>query len=182
MAALFLGLAHARADLITNGGFETGDFTGWTPGANSFPETVQTSPVHSGTYAAQIAGFSTNPDTLSQTISTSAGQLYDLSFWRSLTASGPTQTLTVSWDGIQVFSETNPGPQPYQMFSVDVIGTGSDTLLFTCANDPGLTYLDDVSLTPTVVPEPSTLVFLGGGAACLGLIGVRRLRYKNIVA
>ena len=32
-------------------------------------------------------------------------------------------------------------------------------------------YFDDVSLDLVVVPEPSAVAMLGGGLACLGLVG-----------
>ena len=38
--------------------------------------------MHNGTYAAQIAGYHSGPDTLSQTVADTAGQAYDLSFSR----------------------------------------------------------------------------------------------------
>jgi hypothetical protein len=181
-AGMSMGLPQARADLIVNGGFETGDFTGWTTGANSFSQYIVTSPVHSGNHAAQIAGYSFDPDTLSQTVTTTPGQTYDLSFWRDVAGGGPTELFDVYWDGNQVFSELNPGAQPYQQFSVNVVGTGSDTVLFKVANDPSYTYLDDVSLTPlaAAAPEPSNLFF----GAIAGLAGIgyawRRRRAKSL--
>jgi hypothetical protein len=183
LTALLLLLAaegRARADLIVNGGFESGDFTGWTTGAISYPEYIVTSPVHSGQYAAQIAGYSYGPDTLSQTITTTTvGQHYDLSFWRYVGGGGPTELLNVYWDGQQVYSELNPGARPYEQISVDVVGTGSDTVLFQCANDPDFTYLDDISLNPSVTaaPEPGSLTLLGIAGICLagGAIRSRRL-------
>lgn len=178
------GSLQVRADLITNGGFETGTFSGWTNNPVSFPQFVVNSPVHSGSFAAEIAGFSNNPDTLTQTILTSAGQTYDLSFWRSVTGSlgvGQTQLLTVSWDGVPVLADLNPGPQPYQPFSVNVVGTGSDTLLFTCGNDPGLTYVDDVSLVPTLpVPEPQTFSIIALFGGLLPLHILRRRWAKKV--
>jgi hypothetical protein len=173
-------LPQASADLIINGDFETGDFTGWTTGANSFPETIVFSPVHGGTHAAQIAGFSSNPNTLSQTVSTISGQTYDLSFWRDVTNGGATNFLTLSWDGHQFFSELNVGDSNgYQQFSVNVVGNGSDTLLFTCANDPAFTYLDDVSLTSvSAVPEPSSTALLVSGGICM-VVGAIRRRVRN---
>jgi len=173
-AALALA-APARADLIVNGGFETGDFTGWTTGANSFPEYIVTSPVNSGNYAAQIAGYSRNPDTLSQTVATTAGEAYTLSFARFISNGTPTTSLVVDWDGAPVYSELDTGPyNVYQDLSVNVTGTGSDTLEFITANDPAYTYLDDVSLTPTPEPAPMLAGLLVGG---LGLLA-RRFRRR----
>ena len=176
---LIVGVAwQAKGDLIVNGGFETGDFTGWTTGSNSFPQSIVGVPVNSGNFAAQIAGFSSNPDTLSQTIATTVGQTYDLSFSRFQAGGQPPISLTVTWDGTPVFSEVNPGAQPYQTFSFQVVGTGSDTLVFTSANDKAFTYLDDVSVNAVnAVPLPSTLVM---SSIMFGMVGVawsyRRLK------
>jgi hypothetical protein len=175
--ALLAGPSVSSADLIVNGGFETGDFTGWTTGANSYPEYIVTDPVNSGTYAAQIAGYQFFPNTLSQTVTTTPGQDYRLSFWRYQDDGEPPIGLTVYWDGTPVFSETDTGFQPYQQFSATVTGTGSDTVLFSSYNDPSFTYLDDVSLDP--VPEPSSLALLAGAA--LGLAG-RAYRRRRRVA
>ena len=49
--------APAEGSLIVNGGFETGDFTGWTANPVSFSMYVDGT-AHSGSYGAQIAGYS----------------------------------------------------------------------------------------------------------------------------
>ena len=66
------------------------------------------------------------------------------------------------------------GDIPYVNFTVNVLGTGSDTLQFISANDPGYTYLDNVSLT--AVPEPSTWAMMILGFAGLGFAGYRKTK------
>jgi hypothetical protein len=184
-AAMTMVSVQARADLIINGGFETGDFTGWTAHAVSFPMGVGTSPVEEGTHSAQIAGFSNGPDTLSQTVADTAGQSYQLSFWRYIGNGRPVASMTVTWNGDTVFTELNPaGPYNiYQNFTVSVVGTGSDALVFTTANDPNFTYLDDVSLTPaSSVLEPSTWAMMILGFAGIGLMAYRRKSKPALMA
>src|SRR5262249_5137909 len=117
VATTVAGSMCMAADLIVNGGFETGDFTGWnldpTP---SFPEYTVGSPVNSGNWAAQIAGYSVQsgigdgPDALSQDIVTTAGQHYDLTFFRLQTSGGPIVSLDVYWSGNLIFHEYDGGP------------------------------------------------------------------------
>ncbi len=143
---------------------------------------IVTSPVAEGAYAAQIAGYSSGPDTLSQVITTTLGDTYTLSFWRYQQYVGPTTFLNVSWDGTNVFSESlsGPGDYPYTEFTATVVGTGSDTLLFTSANDPGFTYVDNISVS--AVPEPSTWALMLAGFAGLGFAGYRRTKSASVAA
>jgi hypothetical protein len=59
-AAAALSIAHpAKANLVTNGGFETGDFTGWTV-SGSAAVGVDFVPPHSGAFKIKkvtAAGF-----------------------------------------------------------------------------------------------------------------------------
>ena len=159
-------------NLVVNGGFETGDFTGWTANAVSYPMYIVTSPVEEGTYAAQIAGYSYRPDVLSQTLTTTSGQGYTLSFWRYQQNVGPVTEVNVTWDGATIFSETltGPGDVSYQQFTAHVVGTGLDTLAFTAANDPGWTYVDNISVA---IPEPATWAMALAGFAALGFAAFR---------
>lgn len=172
MAAGCVSGAQA-ANLVINGGFETGDFTGWTTGEVSFPQYIVTSPVEEGTYAAQIAGFSYGPDTLSQVITTTVGQSYALSFWYLQDIAFP-NGIDVTWNGSSIFSMIDEAVSGYQYVSAIVLGTGSDTLVFTAYNDPAFTYLDDVSVSGAV-PEPSTWAMTIVGFGLLGAT-VRRRR------
>ncbi|NUP46957.1 MAG: hypothetical protein HOW97_06520 [Catenulispora sp.] len=68
---------------ITNGGFESADFTGWT---RSGTTAIVTSPVHSGTHAALLGSTKpTNGDSkITQTFTAPAGAT-KVSFWYDLT-------------------------------------------------------------------------------------------------
>jgi hypothetical protein len=77
---------------ITNGGFETGDFSGWITAGTS---AVINSGAHSGTYAARVGGtVPTNGDSsISQTFIVPAGKT-TLSFWY---ANHCPDTVTYDW-------------------------------------------------------------------------------------
>jgi hypothetical protein len=186
-AGMIVATSQAQAsNLIVNGDFGTGDFTGWTADAVSYPMYIATSPVdpaNTSGYSAQIAGYSSGPDTLSQTVADTANQVYDLSFWLDVEDGGPTTSLVVNWGATQVYSELNAGPfDIWQYFSFDVTGTGSDTLGFIDANDPSLTFLDDVSLTAvTTTPLPSTWTMLIAGFVGLGFFAYRSSKKNTAV-
>src|SRR5262249_2874481 len=65
---------------ITNGGFETGNFTGWTQGGTTGNTGVAANTPHTGTFAAFLGPVGSD-GTLSQNVATTPGQQYVLSFW-----------------------------------------------------------------------------------------------------
>lgn len=162
---LGVGAAQASPNLVKNGGFETGHFTDWGINQVSYPMYIVANPVQEGAFAAQIAGYQFGPDTLSQLISTSAGQSYNLSFWYFQVPAQP-NGIAVTWNGANVYAATNEAIGGYQHVLASVVGTGSDSLVFTAYNNPAYTYLDNVSVSAGV-PEPSTwaLSLLGFGLA-----------------
>ncbi len=181
-AALVLAATGAHAaELIHNGGFETGDFTGWTATAVTYPVFVDSGIVHSGHFAAKVAGFAVGPDTLEQDVADVAGQSYTLSFWRWMDPFAP-NGIDVTWNGVSVHSETdNVASAGYEHFSFTVTGHGSDALVFTSYNDPAFNYFDDVSVRGPGqgVPEPGVWSLMIGG---FGLAGGALRRRRALTA
>ena len=162
MATLLAGAA--RAEQIVNGGFETGDFTGWTvadPSGFTLVESTFTSPTngltytpHSGTFFAAL-GAEGADGTLSQTFADVAGKSYEASFYLASDGLTPNDFAVTGPGGLSLPTMTDVPASPYTLFFGFFTGSGSDTITFTSRDDPGFFSLDDVSVTATV-PEPAT--------------------------
>jgi hypothetical protein len=178
---LWFSATVASANLVFNGGFETGNFSGWTQSGNPSFTFVDVGSAHSGLYNA-FAGPMGSLGFLTQNISTvPAGSTYDLTFFLEL-ASGQQPRrdhLEVSFSGITLLSIDNPpSSTSYQQFSfTNLLATGSSSSLqFGFRSDHGVFLLDDVSVVQHTIPEPRTVSY------CLiaGVAFLLRLFQRNV--
>lgn len=168
-------LPASAQNLVTNPGFETGSFTGWTTD-NGVGFT--TTP-HSGNYAAQFgSSFSGGSGSLSQTILTTAGKSYNISFFLNgnFQPNFYANNFTASFAGFQGenirdAAQSSEGFSYYAQYSFTATATGASSELQFTGSSFAFTplgsrplFLDDISVTdagPAAVPEASSVISLG---------------------
>jgi hypothetical protein len=172
-AVLFAGLGSAQAaELLQNGSFETGDFSGWDLTDSSGLSFVQ--PVSFG-FGAQSGNFyvyagppSSSPGVLSQAFSDTAGSKLDISGWAigdSAVERGLGE-ISYFFDDVLLGSpDLSSGTWTQSTFQVTA--TGSDTFSIHYSNDASFNGLDNFSVAGSSVPEPSTWILL-----LIGMIGL----------
>ena len=159
-------------NLVINGDFETGDFTGWTLSSFGFNNTVVAYP-HSGFYAAQFSknGSGLDAVTMSQTLPTQPGQVYLLSLWVNGVSNGDG---LVDWNGTTLVNESFAVGWTHLAYIVTATST-STRLKFVTAGD--ITDLDDVSVVPLLNYDRLTARPLNGGAMQLSFQGNLNANY-----
>jgi len=157
--------APASANIVTNGGFETGDFTAWTetgntdfngvfcPGAGSVPE---------GNCAALFGPIGSTGG-IKQTLATVIGQIYVISF-DFMGDGGTPGSFEVDF-GNQVLLAQIDASATMQTFNFAAAATSASTdLTFLFRDDTGFMSLDAVQAN---VPEPTSLALAGFALAGL---------------
>jgi hypothetical protein len=171
LSALMLGLpAVGQVEFMLNGGFETGDFTGWTLTGDNYWTIVDNGnnsgiAPHSGSYEAAF-GTASSWGYLSQIVATTPGTSYLLSFCLNHSGGDPSDIIIVSWNGTILLDETNPPAPAWTNYQFFVTATATSTLLQFGYEASGFDYLglDDVSLqtrtniAPTITIQPTNVM------------------------
>jgi hypothetical protein len=158
-------------NLVTNGGFETGDFTGWTQFGNTDFSGAICEVFSGGSptegFCQAFFGPVGSTGGIEQALDVGAtGRPYTLDFDLYNSGGAPT-SYGASFGGVDLdaFPIVDSGAFGYTHFHfTGDTNAAVETLAFEFQNDPSYFLLDNVSLS---VPEPATLGLLG-----VGLVGM----------
>jgi hypothetical protein len=174
---LALGLPAARAqNLVTDPGFEDCERHGHVPPGWSNPDSQFACGENPRTGQWGAETNVRNSDTLSQTIATVAGDLYEFSFW--VRNNGADGEFSASFDGAPVLDiVSDPPTTGYVPEDFTVTASGTSTVIAFTANSSSQDWdVDDVIVTDLSLPEPASLTLLI--VAMVTLAGVRRSRRR----
>lgn len=168
-------------NLVVNGGFEAGDFSGWTPVGNFEFSTVNSGPFYVYSGAQEGAYYATFGPVgmrggITQSFDDVAGQPVQFTFWLAAVGDDPSFA-NITWDGNVVYAMSDPNTGgTWTEYSFTETATGHDSITFNFRDDPGYIALDNISVVQNqqTAPEPSSLMLLGSGV--LAAAGVIRRR------
>jgi hypothetical protein len=191
-AVLLMAAAAASGNvLFTNGSFETGDYTGWTPILTSNPliqgvtgiNTPPDGPEDGSKYAYFGNGIPIETF-IYQTITTIPDDSYTITFWVSV---DPIKNITEDPGSLFPYGigmDVNFGPtvedltlsdaafMPWTEFTLTAVAVSTSTIVeFTGWNDDGgMVFLDNITgVNNGAVPEPATFALAGAGLLMAGL-------------
>lgn len=197
-ATLVLGATSAHGiELAQNGGFETGDFTGWEQFLNNGTQTVSTFNPSTGTFAANLTvdnvvgntliknsnigvGVVNPGDEITITFdargTTAVGGVAFAEFFTELEGGGTSSAEILSGGPLALNADASVWTTFSFTTTVGPDASGGITLQFVaaCGAAPGCLadiYFDNVSIT--AVPVPAAVWLLGSALGMLGF-GARR--------
>ena len=179
-AGIGIGFSAKAANIVTNPGFETGDFSGWTlSGTDSSPSDngifygVDSLDAHSGSFGAYFGpvGGVLN---LTQALTTDPGTTYTVMFWLAESPDTPApyvNSFTASLGGTTLVNMSNTNGGNYTQYTATATVTSAASILaFAFRDDTGFFSLDDISVSPgttVVTPEPTTSMLMISALAVL---------------
>jgi len=143
-----------NSGLVVSGSFETGDFTGWTPSGDTsytFVDNDSQSGIapYYGSYLA-VLGTTGFLGYLTQTLATTVGTSYLLSFMLDSPDGQSPSEFLVSWDGNILFDQTDLPAIGWTNLQFVVTATGTSTVLqFGFRDDATYLGLDDIRVVPS---------------------------------
>jgi hypothetical protein len=166
VAALAVGTSQsvgvAATNIVTNGGFESGTFSGWNVSGNTdFTMVTGGFFAQSGNFGV-LTGPAGNMCFISQTLTTIPGNTYQLDYWLANFGSAPNE-FQVTWGGAPVATSlTDASAFGYTRFTAPglVATSTSTTLTFAVRNDPAFFTLDNVSVVSTASAGPAADIAL----------------------
>jgi len=182
---VFCRTETVQAQFITNGSFETGNFSGWTLTGGFLGTGVSTAggpgigQAQSGTHYAYLGPLF--PGFLSQTFTDpNPGESLNITMY--LASNGPgINGFAVMFDGKNLFEEIDIPAEGYTKLSFNVTSESSNTLVLGFEDAFGYLSLDDVSISAaaspadvTTAPAPTTSVLLVTGTICVLGLALRR--------
>ncbi|MEM6550671.1 MAG: PEP-CTERM sorting domain-containing protein [Planctomycetota bacterium] len=199
LSLMAIGPATAQIELVTNGGFETGDFTGYVgfPTGPGQQNVVSTNP-SSGNFAAEIVNDVAFSNSLFKAANLApglltAGQTVNISFdargsyaapggvafaefFTELSGGGTSSAEILGGAPLAI----NSDPDVWTTFNFSTVvgpdSSGGITLQLGATNGPGTPttmYYDNVSVTvDSLIPEPTSMILMGLGG--LAMVGRRR--------
>ncbi|MCK9687426.1 PEP-CTERM sorting domain-containing protein [Scleromatobacter humisilvae] len=178
--AALLVCGPAFAGPVSNGGFETGDFSSWTTTIDPSWDAVDTLAPQAGTYAAYFGNASVS--SISQSLATQAGLAYTISFWlmNEADVNGVAQpnSFEFDWGGATEMSLTNAPVFGYTNYQYTLLaGSPSTDLTFKFSQAAAFWDFDSVDVELAAggtVPEPGTFALVALAGALALVVSKRR--------
>lgn len=175
-AAALIATGTAQANIVVNGDFETGTFSGWTKSGNASLSDVIANTATSNHSFLWRSGATGSPAYITQMLNTVVGTTYTLEF-DLFVGGGTNNSFTAMFNGVTQYSSSNTSFDWTHFSFTGLTATSALTeLQFGARNDPSFSRLDNVNVFATsvaAIPEPATwmLVF---PALAIGAAAARR--------